>query len=606
MSDGVAPDVLTSIVDLTKLLRRVERNDLAERTTAAGARLKRPSTIVCVVGEFKQGKSSLVNGLLGQHVCPVDDDLATSSITLVRYGEKPGAVVRRKVDGEQVAERVQIEELDQWVSEVGNPDNVKNVERVEISVPAAVLKQGLVLADTPGMGGIGAGHAAATLAFLPFADGLILTSDASAELSAPEIEFLARACELCPTVLFVQTKTDLYPSWERIFDLNRGHLEGRGLKIPMIATSAALRFDALQRKDRDLNALSKFPELLQRLGDDVITPARATAEERSANDVRSVAGLVRSGLAEERQLLADPTAVKEAVEKIEAAKVRLEHLRGPGARWSVLVGDRVTDLSSLVSHDFRGAMRGVNQELDGRIEVLTKGAEWDEVGRGLQTSVADQVTEAFLRLENGRGEIRAAVIELLDEEKLVLGASNGGGPNSFDVSEMWRGKSIDDSAGAKAAFKTGLIGARGAQGGVMMFGMMGNFLPGALAAFMATNPVLLSAGAVFGSIQLIEDRKRKLTMRRQSARQQVRQFVDDVQFEVTNEIAILVRDIQRDLRDEFTHLLADLQRTYTTTAQNAQASAKSSQEERKARGEEIAALIAELDAIESAVVGATS
>jgi len=598
--------VLTSIVDLTKLLRRIDRDDLAERTTAAGARLKRPSTIVCVVGEFKQGKSSLVNGLLGQHVCPVDDDLATSSITLVRYGEEAGAVVRRRVDGEQVAERVPVEALDQWVSEVGNPDNMKQVERVEISVPAAVLKQGLVLADTPGMGGIGAGHAAATLAFLPFADGLILTSDASAELSAPEIEFLARACELCPTVLFVQTKTDLYQSWERIFDLNRGHLERRGLKIPMTATSAALRFEALKRKDRDLNALSRFPELLQRLGDDVIAPARSTAEARSANDVRSIAGLVRSGLEEERQLLADPTAVKEAVERIEEAKVRLEHLRGPAARWSVLVGDRVTDVSSQVSHDFRGAMRAINQQLDARIEVLKKGDEWDEVGRGLQSAVADAVTDAFLRLENGRGEIRAEVVDLLDEENLDPRASAGDGPNSFDVSQMWRGKAIDESTGAKAAFKTGLTSARGAQGGVMMFGMMGNFLPGALAAFMATNPVLLGAGAVFGSVQLLEDRKRKLTMRRQSARQQVRQFVDDVQFEVTNEIATLVRDIQRDLRDEFTLLLSALQQTYTTTAQNAQASAKSSQEDRKARGEEIAALIAELDTIESAVVGATS
>ena len=606
MSEGDAPNVLSSILDLTKLLRRIERNDLAERTTAAAARLKRPSTIVCVVGEFKQGKSSLVNGLLGQHVCPVDDDLATSTITLVRYGEEPGAVVRRRVDGEQVAERVPIEALDQWASEVGNPGNEKNVERVEISVPAAVLKQGLVLADTPGMGGIGAGHAAATLAFLPFADGLILTSDASAELSAPEIDFLARACELCPTVLFAQTKTDLYPSWERIFDLNRGHLERRGLKIPMAATSSALRFEALKRKDRDLNAMSKFPELLQRLGDDVITPAQSTAEERSSNDVRSVVGLVRSGLEEERQLLADPTAVKEAVEKIEEAKARLEHLRGPAARWSVLVGDRVTDLSSRVSHDFRGAMRGINQELDGRIEILTKGAEWDEVGRGLQTAVADEVTEAFLRLENGRGEIRAAVVDLLDEENLDVRSSKGDGPSTFDVSQMWRGKGIDESLGAKAAFKTGLTGARGAQGGVMMFSMMGNFLPGAVAAFMATNPVLLGAGAVFGSVQLLEDRKRKLTMRRQSARQQVRQFVDDVQFEVTNEISTLVRDIQRDLRDEFTLLLSDLQRTYTSTAQNAQASAKSSQEERKARGEEIAAVIAELGVIESNVVGATS
>ena len=216
----------TGIVELVKILQRLQRPDLAQRATAAAARLKRPSTIVCVVGEFKQGKSSLVNGLLGQTICPVDDDLATSAITLVRFGEQAVATVKRKrEDGSAVSEAVAIDQLGDWVSEAGNPRNEKNVERVEITVPSPLLKQGLVVVDTPGMGGLGAGHAAATLAFLPFADGLIFVSDASAELSAPEVDFLRRATELCPTVMFALTKIDLYPQWERIAELDRGHLE---------------------------------------------------------------------------------------------------------------------------------------------------------------------------------------------------------------------------------------------------------------------------------------------------------------------------------------------------------------------------------------------
>ena len=104
-----------------------------------------------------------------------------------------------------------------------------------------------MIVDTPGMGGLGAGHAAATMSFLPFADGLLFASDASAELSAPEVEFLRRATELCPTVLFVQTKIDLYPSWERIFELNRGHLARLGVDVPMVAVSSHLRHAALAR-----------------------------------------------------------------------------------------------------------------------------------------------------------------------------------------------------------------------------------------------------------------------------------------------------------------------------------------------------------------------
>ena len=76
-SDTAPADAVASaIARLVPILQQVGRADLVDRTTAAAARLRRPSTIVCVVGEFKQGKSSLVNGLLGQAVCPVDDDLA--------------------------------------------------------------------------------------------------------------------------------------------------------------------------------------------------------------------------------------------------------------------------------------------------------------------------------------------------------------------------------------------------------------------------------------------------------------------------------------------------------------------------------------------------
>src|SRR5262245_49224339 len=304
------------IVELVKILQRLERPDLVQRATAAAARLKRPSTVVCVVGEFKQGKSSLVNGLLGQSICPVDDDLATSAITLVRFGEQAGASVRRRGDdGSTSSEAVAISDLSEWVSEVGNPRNAKQVERVEISVPSPLLKQGLVIVDTPGMGGLGAGHAAATLAFLPFADGLIFVSDASAELSAPEVDFLRRASELCPTVMFALTKIDLYPQWQRIADLDRGHLERQSLQLPMVAVSSLVRAEALARKDKDLNEHSHFPELVKQLGEQVVAPAKAGAAKRSSAEAAGIAAMVRAGLEQEKAVLGDPQAAKAAMER---------------------------------------------------------------------------------------------------------------------------------------------------------------------------------------------------------------------------------------------------------------------------------------------------
>lgn len=596
----VPPTADALIVELGKLLQQLDRGDLAQRATVAAARLRRPATIVCVVGEFKQGKSSLVNALLGADVCPVDDDLATSAITLVRYGEQAGAVVRRKVDGKDLSDPIPVNELGGWVSEVGNPKNHKGVERVEVTVPSNFLKQGLVIVDTPGMGGLGAGHAAATLGFLPFADGLIFVSDASSELSAPEVEFLRRAIELCPSVMFAQTKTDLFANWQKIVELNKGHLAREGITVPIVPVSSALRTAALARKDRELNDESHLPELVQRLGTEVVAPAKASAAARSVADARAIIAQVTAGYTAERAAV-DGSSSGDAMAALEKAKERIEYLRGPAAKWNVLVGDKITDLSNQVTFKLRGAMREVQRLMDERIETLAKGDEWDDLARYLQTVVSDEVAKAFMALEEGRVDVRRQVVELLQEEDIGHGAQTFRVAD-ISVADMWQTKSLDPAQStAKKTWSTSITGLRGAQGGIMMFGMMGNFLPTAAGVFLASNPVLLGIGALFGSMGLVEDRKRKVAVRRQSARTQVRQFLDDVQFEVNNQIGSSIRDIQRDLRDEFGDRLAELLRTYTEAAQRAQGEMKKTLEERQARAKQLDVVLKNLGLLDGAL-----
>ena len=65
--------------------RAYQREDLAERLSSARRLLADSTVMVHVVGEFKQGKSQLVNALVNAPVCPVDDDIATAVPTVVRY-----------------------------------------------------------------------------------------------------------------------------------------------------------------------------------------------------------------------------------------------------------------------------------------------------------------------------------------------------------------------------------------------------------------------------------------------------------------------------------------------------------------------------------------
>lgn len=565
--DDPVAELDDALAELTDAL--ADRPDLTQRLGAARVRLRRPSTVVCVVGEFKHGKSSLVNGLLGQPVCPVDDDIATAAITLVRHGDPPQAVVRYRGAADPPAERIAIEDVPRYVTEAAARDGAPGVERVDIAVPSSLLADGLALVDTPGMGGLGAGHAAATLAFLPFADGLVFTTDATSELTATEVDFLEHARSLCPNVMVVVTKIDIAPSWRRIVDLDREHLAARNVDVPIVAVSSALRTAAFEHRDRCLNDRSGFPELIDVLASSIIEPARRTAAARATTEATAMTDAALVALATERDALVDPAARERLALEAREAASRLDALQSGGARWNTVLGDRVSDLSTEINHRFRGSVRETTRRLDEQIESIKTGEQWDELARILQTSVAEAVTEAFVGVERGRVEIRAEIAELLSADD-VVGPTGPGGADVLDAHAFWRSRAMSDGNAVGGALKTGLTGLRGAQGGIMMLCISGQFLPAAAAVFVMSNPVLLGVGAAFGGMQLLDDRKRKLQQRRQAARTQMRQFADDIQFEMGNELTKALREVQRDLRDEFVELIGELRTTWTTAAKQAE------------------------------------
>jgi GTPase Era involved in 16S rRNA processing len=573
-AEAVPASVIALVETVASIATEAGRDDLADRLAIAVARIRRPATIVCVVGEFKQGKSSLVNALLGRDVCPVDDDIATSAITLVRHGAELTVEVRRRVDDNVIVERVPPSSVAEWVSERGNPDNIRGVERVDIAMPHPLLAHGLVIVDTPGMGGLGAGHAAATLAFLPFADGLVFVTDASAELSQPEAEFLDRAGELCPNVVFALTKIDLYPAWRQIATIDAGRRSARDHDFsddPIMPVSSVRSDDFAGPDEFDEAAdASGIPALLQTLDQRVIQPATTLAAERATREAVGVLDQLNEQLRTELDVLNDPSRLGEVSSRLSAATSHLEQLRGPGSRWSLLVADRISDLSNNSSFQFRKAMRTVSRDMEEAIELLKTPEDWDQLARRLQTDVADSVTDVFVNIEREAEATRAAAVELIGEDVADL-TPMAGRRGRTELASLWADKELDPaSSRAGRPLSSALVGLRGAQSGIIMFGMMGRFLPAGAAALMLSNPVTVGIGAVFAGMQLADAHKRKIALRRQQARSNVRQFLDEVQFAITNEIGEVMRDVQRSIRDEFTERIAELIRTYTDAAQQSQ------------------------------------
>src|SRR2546430_1552985 len=210
--------------------RAAGRTDLAEKLIKCRRQLTTGAWHVLVAGEFKKGKSALINGLLGVPLCGVDPVAFTSVPTLIKHGPEASATLVPETEGEARAQRIDPRRAAEY-GRSGLADDGSRLRSVEVTLPRELLADGLVLVDTPGLGGgFAAAAAAATMRSLALADGVIVGTDASQELTAAEVDFLRHAVDVCPNLIVALTKTDFYPQWKRILELDRGHLATAGIE----------------------------------------------------------------------------------------------------------------------------------------------------------------------------------------------------------------------------------------------------------------------------------------------------------------------------------------------------------------------------------------
>ena len=565
------------------------RDDLATRLSDVGRRLDRSDTVVCVVGEFKQGKSALINALLGADVCPVDDDLATTTVTTIGYGPAARATVHRREAGLEVSAAVALEDLAAWVTERADPDDRLGVERVELTLPHPLLARGITLIDTPGIGGLNAAHAAATLAFLPVADALVFVTDASAELTLPELGFLATAVDAGPLIVVALTKIDMYPEWRRILDIDERRLRDVELAIRPHPLSAVLRTAAVALDDPVLERDSGFTPFSDTVLGEVARRARATSSAAAFREVRSAVDQIREPLSVEQGALQRPETAVRMADDLARVRAHLGQLEDARSHWSVRLDDEFGALRARVAFTFAGEMRRILRETQDEIERIDPGREWPDLSGRIQARVAGAVKAAFLEATDGATAIQATVARLLaDDEK---GWSADSPPHSFDPASLW----TDDQA-FEGMLRTGVLAGfgllAGATVGVEMLGMLGALLGTAL-----VGPALLGAVLFFGGREVAGERRRQLTDRRQQAREFVGQFVENVRFEVDGRLASLTGTLQLDMRTRFTARIAELGRTYQATAASIERGIEGETSARQQRSSEVTAELEALDAL---------
>ncbi|MDT7658370.1 MAG: hypothetical protein QOF38_3085 [Pseudonocardiales bacterium] len=588
------PDAV-ALVDLAlKATSAYGRPDLGKRLQATRSRLADPNVRVLIVGEFKQGKSQLVNALVNAPVCPVDDDIATAVPTVVKYAEAAGVTLVRESQsdsGEPLpAQRteVPIEQLAQYVSEAGNPGNRHQLTYAEVGLPRRLLESGLVLVDTPGVGGLGSSHGAATMGALPRADAVLLVSDAAQEYTAPELEFLAAARQLCPNVACVITKTDLYPHWRRIVELDQGHLRVVGESPRVFPVSSTLRLHALRTEDTALMEESGYVELIHYLQRDVVGHADDLDRRSVSQDVLAVSQQLAASMQSELIAQEDPEKAAALIEQLKEAKQKADDLRQRSARWQQTLNDGVQDLTSDIEYDLRDRLRSVSREAEHVIDQSDPKDTWDQFTTWFEQQVSQSVTQNFVWTIQRTQYLATQVAEHFSENGSGQLPELNYGQQDFQSELSHLEKPDLEVVGIGSKLFTGV---RGGYSGFVMGGMaMG------LAGISMLNPLSAGAGLLFGGKTLHDELKRNKQRRQADAKQAMRRHIDDTTFQVGRDVRDMLRQLQRTLRDHFSSVAEEMSTSLADSVMSAQ---KAVQTVEGGRATRIRDLRAELERIDN-------
>lgn len=196
---GWITQVRTQLGEMVSELRTVARGtgneaQLKELDTLY-ERISSDDFVVLVAGEFKTGKSTTINAMLGRKVLPAWAVPTTAVLCVVRWNEKPVARLYEldpaspsghsraftEIPVADLVNHVTIDELD--------PDRPSPWGLAEIDWPLDLCRNGVIVVDSPGLNEH-PDRSRITTGYLGRADAIVFVSDATRALSASERDFL--------------------------------------------------------------------------------------------------------------------------------------------------------------------------------------------------------------------------------------------------------------------------------------------------------------------------------------------------------------------------------------------------------------------------------
>jgi ribosome biogenesis GTPase A/uncharacterized coiled-coil protein SlyX len=410
-------DVLGALRDLMHLAERVGAKSLGAHVgTDLVKKLEVDRFHLVVVGEFNHGKSTFVNALLGANVLPVGVTPTTAVIHHLEYAAEPRAEVvfesekRSPLPFEQVR-AFSVGGAQAPHHSVGDvqvpPAAADEVKYLEVGYPAELLRDRIVLVDTPGVNDLSLQRADITYSYIPRSDAVLFLLDAGQPLKESERVFLQEKLlgQSRDKIVFVVTKRDIWDASEQTEALAYVRKElGKLVKNPVVFAVSAEQ--ALEGKAAE----SGMPEMLAHL-------TRFLAEERgrilldnALGEGLASVGLLRKGIDARRRASAMSAEELERrigfLEKDLAGQSRTIEERRSGIR------EEVAAIKAWVKRDLEHFVDDVVRQLPEMIDAAS--------GSELKRHLGGFLEKTFSEWAQAETKEIAGALETLAEKTIAL------------------------------------------------------------------------------------------------------------------------------------------------------------------------------------------
>lgn len=235
--------------EVTNVIEKLDRaialmkqaNFLEEQVSRASEHRNRlcvRELVISVIGQFKRGKSSLINSLLGDELLPAGIIPLTTAVTEIRQGSSFRAVVQFTNGSECEIGR---DELPNYISEQKNPNNQRNVTVVKLWTELTPFGFNITLVDTPGVGSIHQHNTQTSHAYIEKSDAVLFLLSVDSPVSEMERDFLLKTRNHAAKFYFAVNKIDTVSkeSLEEFLNYCKAVLsEALGLDVTLYPTSA--------------------------------------------------------------------------------------------------------------------------------------------------------------------------------------------------------------------------------------------------------------------------------------------------------------------------------------------------------------------------------